>query len=60
MTSDEIVEAAKLAVGIRETMLDLVEPDMLYDERRWQLFLNLLRAADHELGKALSPTGAKI
>jgi len=58
--SKELCEAARLAEGIKSTMMDLVEESQVKDPRRWSLFLSFLRAADHELGKCTAGTSGSF
>jgi len=51
--ADDVIEAARLADGIRETMLLLTSEQQVTDHRRWKMFLQFLRATDHELGRAV-------
>lgn len=52
--SDQMRDAYRIAKSIMESMLDLTGDELrVVDAKRWALAMQLLRSADHELGRAL-------
>lgn len=51
--AEQIAEAAGYAKGLYYGLLDLTHPDQITAPARFAVAVKLLRAADHEFGKAV-------
>lgn len=52
--SAQLAESYRLAKGIADSLMEMTGEEMrIVDARRWATFRQLLKAADHELGRAV-------